>query len=320
MFCHIQCRYLIHENVEGYIIICSCLNGFKDQEDAEVDRPCLYSRSLTVLSAPSLSDGCATGEYRCADGMCVLEDRRCDGFVDCDDYSDEDNCTECREGMYHCVNASKCIPFSQRCDYFNDCGDNSDEVDCVCNPERVFECASGGCIDITWRCDSVLDCDDDSDETNCSECADGTFLCEADDICIPNDYRCDAYDHDCSDNGDQLNCTECQSNSFLCEAEHKCIDGNYLCDFYDDCDDGSDEASVLCGLTTPMNPGICPLSAVVICQLANKITITRVGITYLEDFLTILINLQHGRWIQCNLGMHASSHPITRLQSSQTFV
>ena len=38
---------------------------------------------------------CANNEFRCADGQCIDLPWRCDHDVDCDDGSDEQNCSKC---------------------------------------------------------------------------------------------------------------------------------------------------------------------------------------------------------------------------------
>ena len=38
---------------------------------------------------------CANNEFRCADGQCIDLPWRCDDDVDCDDGSDEQNCSKC---------------------------------------------------------------------------------------------------------------------------------------------------------------------------------------------------------------------------------
>lgn len=37
---------------------------------------------------------CSPSHFKCRSGRCVLATKRCDGHLDCDDHSDEDNCGE----------------------------------------------------------------------------------------------------------------------------------------------------------------------------------------------------------------------------------
>lgn len=38
-------------------------------------------------------DPCLSSEYRCSNGYCISRSRRCDGYNDCWDNSDEYSCT-----------------------------------------------------------------------------------------------------------------------------------------------------------------------------------------------------------------------------------
>ncbi|KAI8496471.1 hypothetical protein Bbelb_257700 [Branchiostoma belcheri] len=92
----------------------------------------------------------------CTDGDCDVHEVICDGIVDCDDGSDENNCDEER-----CLNGTT-ISTTRVCDGTDDCGDNSDEENC--SPSL---CDNGALFHTATRCDGLDDCGDNSDEKNC---------------------------------------------------------------------------------------------------------------------------------------------------------
>ena len=49
-----------------------------------------------------LHTGCAYYEFECPDGYCIPEFYVCDGYPDCVDGTDEDNCTF-GEDFFHCL-------------------------------------------------------------------------------------------------------------------------------------------------------------------------------------------------------------------------
>lgn len=54
------------------------------------------SASWTVgASFPLAETTCAATEFRCRDGTCIGNSSRCNQFIDCEDASDEMNCSEC---------------------------------------------------------------------------------------------------------------------------------------------------------------------------------------------------------------------------------
>lgn len=42
---------------------------------------------------------CSPSHFKCRSGRCVLAGKRCDGHLDCDDHSDEDDCGETRDRL-----------------------------------------------------------------------------------------------------------------------------------------------------------------------------------------------------------------------------
>ncbi|KAJ6668564.1 hypothetical protein lerEdw1_012046 [Lerista edwardsae] len=154
--------------------------------------------------------------FLCTSGICIPGILQCNGYNDCDDWSDEAHCN-CSEGLFRC-NTGKCLNYTFVCDGYDDCGDLSDERNCDCNPVTQHRCGDGRCITMDWVCDGDHDCMDKSDEVNCSCHSQGLAECR-NGQCVPSAFQCDG-DDDCKDGSDEENCNESQTPCQ--EREQKC--------------------------------------------------------------------------------------------------
>ncbi|XP_048259163.1 low-density lipoprotein receptor-related protein 1-like isoform X13 [Haliotis rufescens] len=216
---------------------------------------------------------CSPGSSRCRNiEKCIPDTRLCDGFNDCGDNSDEEQCQtidankQCGTGQSMCSSIRKCVADSQRCDGHDDCGDNSDEDGCQSTDTNKNPCGRGRsmcrsvrkCVADSQRCDGRDDCGDNSDEENCqteiedankNPCGGGRSMCRSVRKCVADSQRCDGRD-DCGDNSDEENCqTEiedtnknpCGRGRSMCRSVRKCVADSQRCDGRDDCGDNSDE-------------------------------------------------------------------------------
>uniref|UniRef100_A0A8C6S670 Low density lipoprotein receptor-related protein 5 n=1 Tax=Neogobius melanostomus TaxID=47308 RepID=A0A8C6S670_9GOBI len=112
---------------------------------------------------------CSTEQFTCSTGEidCIPMAWRCDGYPECDDKSDEENCPVCSAFQFQCDKGG-CIDAQRRCNGEPDCADHSDEQDCelICAPNQ-FRCSDNQCITKKQQCDNYSDCADGSDELEC---------------------------------------------------------------------------------------------------------------------------------------------------------
>ncbi|XP_015480820.1 atrial natriuretic peptide-converting enzyme isoform X3 [Parus major] len=186
--------------------------------------------------------------FLCASGICIPGKLQCNGYNDCDDWSDEVHCN-CSNDVFRC-DTGKCLNYTFVCDGYDDCGDLSDEQNCDCNPVTHHQCGEGRCITADWVCDGDHDCIDKSDEINCSCHSQGLVECR-NGQCIPSAFQCDG-DNDCKDGSDEENCSD---NQTLCQ------DGDQRCSFCPDpcgaspCEIRNSQAN--CSLCEPITLELC---------------------------------------------------------------
>ncbi|XP_072746689.1 serine protease ndl [Anoplolepis gracilipes] len=99
----------------------------------------------------------------------ITIDKRCDRHLDCEDGTDEKDCT-CRDYLSN-------LQPTAICDGHLDCDDETDEKYCDICEDDEFHCSrSEGCIPRKSRCDGTFDCPLIEDELDCLTLTDGEYV------------------------------------------------------------------------------------------------------------------------------------------------
>ena len=99
---------------------------FRDCDDGtdELDCPTTTTTPATTTTLPTQGDPCLPSEWQCRSGepSCVSVSQLCDRQRDCQDGSDELDCSYCRDFEFTC-NSGQCIDSWKQCDGKTDCPD-----------------------------------------------------------------------------------------------------------------------------------------------------------------------------------------------------
>lgn len=131
---------------------------------------------------------CNKEQFKCLSGSCIPIEGRCNGLIECNDQSDEQNCNHywwlgiekySSDSSCYIICNHTCIARHQLCDGIVDCFDFQDELDCCiflliqvhlykCNNLDDIKCIKDNiCYTKEQRCDGYFDCPDKSDEFDC---------------------------------------------------------------------------------------------------------------------------------------------------------
>ena len=154
-------RYSIRVSVDG----CLERQGFQYQRLvnwrywSNCTRINSTSHYLSSTTVGYFKHPCKTSShFLCSDGTCILSSYVCDGYVDCFDKNDEQNCEKACNGddqkncyhmrvsgvymcgeMYHrCTTSHECVALTSLCDSQQDCQDSSDEIMCYSDNEVLL--------------------------------------------------------------------------------------------------------------------------------------------------------------------------------------